>query len=93
MGNSEPIEYCSPPGVPDAASSTSDFSELIHKRDYLQQQMMANEAALHELEGHHSNGALTTAYPGTVLTSQAVTSDARSVNNRGASQNTHSRPP
>ncbi|KAI0995887.1 hypothetical protein K3495_g12295 [Podosphaera aphanis] len=55
--------------------------------------MMANEAALHELEGHRSNGALTIAYPDTVLTPQAVTSDARAVKNRRASLNTHSQQP
>ncbi|KAI1002335.1 hypothetical protein K3495_g5866, partial [Podosphaera aphanis] len=77
MGNSEPTEYYSPPGVPDAASSTGDLSELIRKREYLQQQMMANEAALDEFEGHRSN----------------VTSDVRAVNNRRASLNTHSQPP
>ncbi|KAI0999124.1 hypothetical protein K3495_g9071 [Podosphaera aphanis] len=90
MGNSEPTEYYSPPRVPDAASSTSDLSELIRKRDYLQQQMMANEAILHELEGHRSNGALTIAYPETIPTLQAVTSDVRAVNNRRASLNMHS---
>ncbi|KAI1000407.1 hypothetical protein K3495_g7787 [Podosphaera aphanis] len=93
MGNSEPTEYYSPPGVPDATSSTSDLSELISMREYLQQRMMANEAALHELERHHSNGALTIAYPETVLTPQAVTSDVRAVNNRRASLNTHRQPP
>ncbi|KAI0994981.1 hypothetical protein K3495_g13200 [Podosphaera aphanis] len=77
MGNSEPTEHYCPPGVPDTASSTSDLSELTRKREYLQQQMMANEAALHELEGHRSN----------------VTSDVRAVNNRRASLNTHSQPP
>ncbi|KAI0996030.1 hypothetical protein K3495_g12151 [Podosphaera aphanis] len=92
MENSESTEYYSPPGVPDAASSTIDLSNLIRKREYLQQQMMANEAALHELEGHHSNGALTIAYPETVLTLQVVTSDVRAVNNRRASLNTHSQP-
>ncbi|KAI1005714.1 hypothetical protein K3495_g2510 [Podosphaera aphanis] len=93
IGNSEPTEHYSPPGVADAASSTSDLGELIRKREYLQQQMMANEAALHELEGHRSNGALTIAYPETVLTPLAVTSDIRAVNNRRASLNTHSQPP
>ncbi|KAI0994384.1 hypothetical protein K3495_g13798 [Podosphaera aphanis] len=92
MENSEPTEYYSPPGVPDAASSTIDLSNLIRKREYLQQQMMANGAALHELEEHHSNGALTIAYPETVLTLQVVTSDVRAVNNRRASLNTHSQP-
>ncbi|KAI1002973.1 hypothetical protein K3495_g5233 [Podosphaera aphanis] len=93
MGNSEPTEHYSPPGVPDAASSTSDLSELIRKREYLQHQMMANEAALHELEGHRSNGVLTIAYPETVLTPQAVTSDVRAVNNRRASLNMNSQTP
>ncbi|KAI0992988.1 hypothetical protein K3495_g15196, partial [Podosphaera aphanis] len=93
MGNSEPTEHYSPPGVPDAASSTGDLSELIRKREYLQQQMMANEATLHELEGHRSNGVLTIAYPETVLTPQEVTFDLRAVNNRRAILNTHSQPP
>ncbi|KAI0996933.1 hypothetical protein K3495_g11252 [Podosphaera aphanis] len=93
MGNSEPTECYSTCGVPDAASSTSDLSKLIRRREYLQQQMMANEAALHELERHRSNGALTIAYLETVLIPQAVISDVRAVNNRRASQNTHGKPP
>ncbi|KAI1003009.1 hypothetical protein K3495_g5195 [Podosphaera aphanis] len=92
MRNSEPTEYYSPPGVPDVASSTNDLSELIRKREYLQQQMMSNEAALRELEGHRPNGALTITYPETVLTPQVVTSDVRAVNNRRASLNTHCQP-
>ncbi|KAI0997972.1 hypothetical protein K3495_g10219 [Podosphaera aphanis] len=90
MRNSEPTEYYSPPGVPDAASLTNDLSELIRKTEYLQHQMMANEAALRESEGHRPNGALTIAYPETVLTPPAVTSDVRAMNNRRASLNTHS---
>ena len=81
MGNSEPTEYYSLPGVPEAAPSITDLSELIRWREYLQQQMMANEAAFHELEGHRSNGALTIAYPEIVLSPQAVTSCVRAVNN------------
>ncbi|KAI1000607.1 hypothetical protein K3495_g7586 [Podosphaera aphanis] len=93
MGNSEPTEYYSPPGVPDAASLTIELIQLIRKKEYLRQQMMANEAALHELEGHRSSSALTIAYLETVPTPQAVTSDVRAVNNRRASLNTHSQPP
>ncbi|KAI1007499.1 hypothetical protein K3495_g723 [Podosphaera aphanis] len=93
MGNSESTEYYSPLGVPDAASSTSDLGALIHRGEYLQQQMMANEAAFHELERHYSDGALTIPYPEKVLTPQAVTSDVRAVNNRRASQNTYNQLP